>query len=260
MKAEALWQEITDPALKRWIRPGALPSPFCPGCGHGIILRAIAQAAYELDLDPKKTAFVSGIGCSGWISSPMINADTLHTTHGRPVAFATGLKLARPDLTVFVIGGDGDLLSIGGNHLIHAARRNIDLAVIMADNFNYSMTGGQLSPTTPVGARTSTSPKGNPWPPFDAARLVKAAGAKFSARYTTYHYRHLVNAIKKAVQVEGLGFVQAISHCPVHYGRRNLEGSPGEILQWFRKASVNVKRAEKMSPEELEGKIIIGEF
>ncbi len=251
---------VNDPVVREWIRAEALPTPFCAGCGHGIILRAIITACHELGLDRKKTVFVSGIGCSGWISSPMINSDTLHTTHGRPVAFATGLALARPDLTVIAIGGDGDIASIGGNHLIHAARRNINMTIIMADNMNYSMTGGQVSPTTPEGARTSTTPSGNPWPSFDVARLVKAAGAAYVARFTTYHYRHLVNAIKKAVSVQGTGFVQAISNCPIHYGRHNLEGTAADILRWYREVSVNVKKAAEMSPEELEGKITIGEF
>ena len=252
--------KVTDPVVREWIRAEALPTPFCAGCGHGIILRAIVTACHELGLDRKKTVFVSGIGCSGWISSPMINADTLHTTHGRPVAFAAGLKMARPELTVIVIGGDGDIASIGGNHLIHAARRNLDMAIIMADNMGYSMTGGQVSPTTPGGAKTSTTPKGNPWPAFDAARLVKAAGAAYVARFTTYHYRHLVNAIKKAISVQGTGFVQAISNCPIHYGRNNLEGTAADILRWYREVSVNVKKAANMTPQELEGKIIIGEF
>ena len=251
---------MTDPVISEWIRLRALPTPFCPGCGHGIILRALVNACAELGLDRKKTAFVSGIGCAGWISSPLINADTLHTTHGRAVAFATGLAMARPDLTVVVIGGDGDIASIGGNHLIHAARRNVDMAILMADNMNYSMTGGQMSPTTPRGATTSTTPQGNPWPAFDVARLVKAAGAAYVARFTTYHYRHLVNALKKAISARGTGFVHAVSNCPVHYGRRNLEGSPADILKWFRSVSVNAEKARGMSPEELEGKVIIGEF
>lgn len=240
-----------------WIRTDFFPTAFCPGCGHGIILRAIVKALDELNLEQDKVCFVSGIGCSGWIPSPYIKTDSIHTTHGRAIAFATGVKLAKPEMTVIVVGGDGDLASIGGNHLIHAARRNIDITCIMADNNNYGMTGGQYSPTTPEGAKTTTSRKGHKEPPFDVAQLVKAAGAKYVARYTIAHFPQLVNAIKKAITTQGFTFVQALSSCPTHYGRRNITADPYEYIEYFRKNSVNIKN---FRPEEHAGKITIGEF
>jgi len=240
-----------------WIRTESFPTAFCPGCGHGILLRAIVKALTELGLEQRKVVFVSGIGCSGWIPSPYIKADSIHTTHGRALAFATGVKLARPDFTVIVVGGDGDLSAIGGNHLIHAARRNIDITCIMADNNNYGMTGGQFSPTTPEGAKTTTSRRGHVEPPFDVARLVKSAGAAYVARYTVAHFPQLVNAIKKAITTPGFSFVQAISTCPTHYGRRNITSDPYEFIDFLRKNSVSLKSA---GTEEAKGKITIGEF
>ena len=240
-----------------WIRTDFFPTAFCPGCGHGIILRAIVKALDELNLEQDKVVFVSGIGCSGWIPSPYIKTDSIHTTHGRALAFATGVKLAKPELMVIVVGGDGDLVSIGGNHLIHAARRNIDITCIMADNNNYGMTGGQYSPTTPEGARTTTSRKGHKEPPFDVAELVKAAGAKYVARYTVAHFPQLVNAIKKAITTKGFSFVQAISTCPTHFGRRNVTPDPYEFIEYLKKNSINIKN---YNPEEHKSKITIGEF
>ncbi len=241
-----------------WIRTEAFPTAFCAGCGHGILLKAIAKALSELELDRNNVVFVSGIGCSGWIPSPYIKTDSIHTTHGRAIAFATGVKLAKPEFTVIVVGGDGDLCSIGGNHLIHAARRNIDITCIMADNNNYGMTGGQFSPTTPMGARTSTSRRGHREQPFDVAKMVKAAGAAYVARYTVAHFPQLVNAIKKAITTPGFSFIQAISTCPTHFGRRNVTPDPYEFIDYLRKNSINLN---KVSPEEdLTGKITIGEF
>jgi len=241
-----------------WIRTDYFPTAFCAGCGHGIILKAIAKALTELEFKREEVVFVSGIGCSGWIPSPYIKADSIHTTHGRALAFATGVKLARPDLTVIVVGGDGDIASIGGNHLIHAARRNIDITCIMADNNNYGMTGGQYSPTTPQGAKTTTSRKGHVEPPFDVAYMVRAAGASYVARYTVAHFPQLVNAIKKAITTPGFSFVQAISSCPTHFGRRNISQDPYEYLDYLKKNSVNIKNVKET--DEIRNKITIGEF
>jgi len=240
-----------------WIRTSVFPTNFCPGCGHGIILKAIAHAMSQLDIDRKKTVFVSGIGCSGWISSPYIKADTLHVTHGRAIAYATGVKLANPELTVIVIGGDGDIASIGGNHLVHAARRNIDLTVIMADNQNYGMTGGQFSPTTPAGAKTTTSPHGFQERPFDMVKLVKAAGAQYVARYTVAHFPQMVNALKKAIKTNGFAFLHFLSTCPTHFGRRNITSDPYEFIQYLRKNSISVSNATE---KDYAKKIVIGEF
>jgi 2-oxoglutarate ferredoxin oxidoreductase subunit beta len=181
-------------------------------------------------------------------------------THGRPVAFATGAKLFNPDLNVVVVGGDGDIASIGGNHLIHAARRDVDMTVICANNLIYGMTGGQLTPTTPLDAKTVTTPAGNPEPPFDLARLVAAAGASYVARYSVWHVRPLIASIKRALQHTGFSFIEALSTCPTQYGRRNENPTPIGMLRALKQNCVTVKRARKMGPEELVGKTVIGEF
>jgi 2-oxoglutarate ferredoxin oxidoreductase subunit beta len=227
---------------RQYLREEALPSPFCAGCGNGIIsnvfLKAVSDLGYE-NLD--KFAFVSGIGCGAWICSPHFNADTLHTTHGRAIAFATGLKLSRPELNVVVISGDGDIAAIGGNHLIHAARRNIDITVICSNNFVYGMTGGQVGPTTFTGDRTTTSPYGNPERPFDLARLVAAAGANYSARWTTAHPFPASRSIKIALKRNGFTFIEMLSQCPTAYGRRAKSGDPTELLKWFKSLPVRKK-------------------
>jgi len=222
----------------------------------GAILRAIDELEWDID----HMVFVSGIGCGGWIPSPHFAADTLHVTHGRPIAFATGVKTFNPDLNVVVIGGDGDIASIGGNHLIHAARRDLDITVICANNLIYGMTGGQLTPTTPEGAYTSTTPQGNPERPFDLCKLVTAAGATYVARYSVYHVRPLIKALKTALQHQGFGFVEVLSSCPTQYGRRNDLATPVQMLHGFKEACVTSKRAQRMTKEELQGKTIIGEF
>lgn len=250
----------TTESIRRMTRPETFPTPFCPGCGHGILMGAILRAVDELEWDINQTVFVSGIGCGGWIPSPHFAADTLHVTHGRPVAFATGVKTFNPDLNVVVIGGDGDIASIGGNHLIHAARRDLDITVICANNLIYGMTGGQLTPTTPVGAYTSTTPQGNPERPFDLCRLVAAAGATYVARYSVYHVRPLIKALKTALQHQGFGFVEVLSSCPTQYGRRNALATPVQMLRSFKETCVTSKRAQHMSEQELAGKVVIGEF
>jgi len=216
------------------IRREALPTPFCPGCGHGIILGALDRAISELGLDPRKLLFVSGIGCAAWIPSPHLAADTLHVTHGRPIAFATGAKLVKPELKVVVVSGDGDLAAIGGNHLIHAARRDIEMVVICANNAIYGMTGGQVSPTTPPGARTSTTPRGCRERPFDLCKLVAAAGASYVARYTVLHVRQLQRSIMRALEHPGFAFIEVISPCPTEYGRRNRLGGPEALMEHLR--------------------------
>lgn len=242
------------------IRKEVFPTPFCPGCGSGILMNALLRAMMELELNIDRTLFVSGIGCSAWIPSPHFAADTLHTLHGRALAYATGAKLSRPDLTVIVVSGDGDLSSIGGNHLIHSARRNIDITTICANNMIYGMTGGQVASTTPLRARSSTTPGGNPWPPFDLCKLVKAAGATYVARYPVSKPRLLSRAIVRGIRHEGFAFIEAISTCPTQFGRRNAMRSPVEMIRRLDEMSVSKKEAEKMSPAELEGKVVYGEF
>jgi 2-oxoglutarate ferredoxin oxidoreductase subunit beta len=228
----------------QYLREEALPSPFCPGCGNGEIINAFLKAVSDLGYeDLRKFAFVSGIGCGAWIPSPHFKADTLHTTHGRAIAFATGLKLSNPELKVVVISGDGDLAAIGGNHLIHAARRNMDLTVICSNNYIYGMTGGQVGPTTFTGDLTTTTPYGNPERPFDLARLVTAAGANYVARWTTAHPIQAARSIKTALERRGFSFIEMISQCPIAYGRRTHAGGPPEMIQWFKKFPVRKKGA-----------------
>jgi 2-oxoglutarate ferredoxin oxidoreductase subunit beta len=214
----------------------------------------------KLGLDMNKMVFACGIGCSGWIPSPLFDADTLHTTHGRPIAFATGVKLARPELNVAVFTGDGDGAAIGGNHLIHAARRNIDLKVILVNNMIYGMTGGEVSPTTPTGTRTTTTPFGNLERPFDLSRLVTAAGATYVARWTTTHVGQLVTSMTKALGKKGFSFIEVISNCPVRYGRIIGMTEPAKMMRWLRDSSIPLERTRGMTDEQLKGKFIVGEF
>jgi len=215
--------------IKDYLRLELMPHFMCPGCGHGIALRALLWAVHELGLDKNKLAVVSGIGCSGRVGA-YIDANTYHTTHGRPLAFATGLKLARPDLHVVVITGDGDCLAIGGNHLIHACRRNLDLTCLMLNNEIYGMTGGQVSPTTSIDRLTTTTPHGNAEPTFDACTLAEAAGASFVGREVTRQAPALKNLIKAAIAHEGFSFVEAISDCTEIYGRKNDLGESPEMI------------------------------
>ncbi len=198
---------------------------FCMGCGNEKVVDSLILAIDNLYGSMEGFVFLSGIGCAAWIPSPHFKADTIHTTHGRPITFATGIKLANPNLKVVVISGDGDLAGIGGNHLIHAARRNLEITVICVNNLVYGMTGGQFSPTTPRGAITKTTLKGNLEYPFDLARLVANAGASYAARWTTVHKTELQSSIEKALKKgqKGFAFIEVISPCPTQFTRRNLK-------------------------------------
>lgn len=244
--------------LRHYVRPGLLPTVFCPGCGGGTVLNCFCSAVDQLGLDPKELVMVTGIGCSSWIPSPYFLADTLHTTHGRAIAFASGVRVMRPNMKVVVIAGDGDILGIGGNHLIHAARRNMDLTVIMVNNSIYGMTGGQVAPTTPVGVRTTTTPHGNVEQPFDAAGMVAAAGASYVARWTTYHVFNLVKALKEAVSHSGFSFVEVIGQCTTSYGKAVHKVNAAQFLEEYKARSVRVSKAAKMTDEELGDKIVVG--
>jgi len=246
--------------LAGYIRPSAKTTANCPGCGNGILAQSILRAIEELGLTLDDFVFVSGIGCAAWIPSPSFYADVLHTTHGRPIAFGVGIKAALPNKRVMVISGDGDLTAIGGNHLIHAARRNIAMTVFCVNNGIYGMTGGQVAPTTPLGLTTVTTPFGNAENPFDISELVKGAGASFVARWTTYHPRQLVKTAKKAIQKKGFAFVEVLSQCPVEFGRKTGIGNAVQMLEWYKTRSVSVIRAKDMSPEELRDKIVVGEL
>jgi len=233
------------------------PNVWCAGCGIGIVLGAIIRAVDSLGLDKNDIAMVSGIGCTGRMPV-YVDFNTLHTTHGRALAFATGLKLVRPEMRVIVVMGDGDALAIGGNHFIHAARRNIGLTAIVVNNATYGMTGGQYSPTTPLGALSTTAPYGHIEPPFQIAELAQCAGAAFVARSTVYHVDELQDYIARALQKEGFSLVEAISYCHTTIGRLNRWGTAPEMMRRLKEDSITLKQAERMSPEERVGKIIRG--
>jgi 2-oxoglutarate ferredoxin oxidoreductase subunit beta len=248
------------PLRQKYTRSHIKRTTTCPGCGIGTVSQAILRAIDELQLDIDDFIFVSGIGCSAWIPSPFYNADTLHTTHGRPIAFATGVKLGLPDKHVMVVSGDGDLTAIGGNHLIHAARRNINLTVVLVNNGIYGMTGGQTAPTTPRGIKTITSPYGAMEHDFDISPMIVAAGAAYVARWTTVHPRQMTRSLKKGIQKNGFALVEAVSQCPVQYGRASKLGGAVDMLKHFKQNSIRIKKARKMDAAVLQGKIIVGEF
>ena len=233
------------------------PHVWCPGCGNGIILGALIRAIDRLGLEKDEIVLASGIGCSGRMP---VYADfnTLHTTHGRCLTFATGVKLANPALNVITVMGDGDATAIGGNHFIHAARRNLDLTAIIINNQIYGMTGGQFSPTTPYGSHASTAMYGHIEHAFSISELAVTAGASFVARATVYHARLIEDMIKKSIENGGFGVVEVISNCHIQYGKRNNMADPVTMLQWMKEHAVMVEKARKMSPEELAGKFTLG--
>lgn len=246
--------------LEEYLRPGIASTPFCPGCGHGVVMNLVLRAIDECKINMDDMLFVSGIGCAAWIPSPHFNADTLHTLHGRAIAFATGAKMFNPKLNVMVISGDGDLASIGGNHLIHGARRNIDLTVICANNMIYGMTGGQVASTSPLGSLTSTSMEGNVYRPFDLCELVLSAGARYVARFSVTQPFLLVNAIKKSLKIAGFTFIEVLSPCPTQFGRRNRYDSPADMLKTLKERCILKEDARNLSKDELVNKIVTGEF
>lgn len=246
-------------SIDDYLRQEHMPHMWCPGCGHGIVLGAVLRAIARLDLPKNDVCIVSGIGCASRAPG-YLDFNTLHTTHGRAIAFATGIKVAKPDLHVIVLTGDGDATAIGGNHLIHAARRNMGLSVICFNNAIYGMTSGQYSPMTPSGMLATTAPYGNVERNFDICRLVTAAGANYVARATTAHPRQLSTYVEHAIQTPGFAFVEALEQCPTYFGRKNKMGGPVQMLEYLKKNSVTIAAAEKMEPDDLAGKIVIGEF
>ncbi len=233
------------------------PHVWCPGCGIGILLGSLIRAIHRVGYTKDEVVMVSGIGCSGRLPV-YVDFNTLHTTHGRALTFATGVKLAKPDLKVIVIMGDGDATAIGGNHFIHAARRNVDLTAIIVNNSIYGMTGGQYSPTTPYGQRATTAVYGSVEQSFNISQLAVCAGGVFVARGTVFHARQLDGLIEKAFLKKGFSVVEVISQCQTHYGRLNKLGNHVEMMKWQRDSAVPVERAKKMSPEEMAGKFEIG--
>ncbi len=253
-------KDSRHPALKHFREdsPGT-PHLWCPGCGVGQVWHYTTRAIEELSLDEDKVLWVGGSGCTGRMCTYW-HKDFFHTLHGRALSFATGVKLARPELTVLVHSGDGECVAIGGNHLIHAARRNVDITLIAVNNFNYGMTGGQFSPTTPTNVYTATSPFGNPEEAFNLSGLMREAGATYIARWTTVHARQVINAIKKGIQNKGFSFIEILAQCPTQYGRRNKLGGAVQMMEWLKANSILKEKAEKMSSEELKGKFILGEL
>ncbi|GHV31737.1 2-oxoacid ferredoxin oxidoreductase subunit beta [Synergistales bacterium] len=245
--------------VMKWLRSQYMPHIWCPGCGHGVIMHALLRALCALDKDPDKTVISSGIGCSSRLPG-YVDTCTLHTAHGRSLAFATGVKLADPELTVVDVMGDGDCTAIGGNHFIHACRRNIGICAIVMNNNIYGMTGGQASPTTPPGAFATTAPYGAIDPPFDVCHLAIGAGATFVARATIAQPTMCENLIKKGIQHDGFSVIEIVTHCHTQFGRKNKRKEPIENYNFFKDNSVMKAKADSMSPEELKGKIVIGEL
>jgi 2-oxoglutarate/2-oxoacid ferredoxin oxidoreductase subunit beta len=233
------------------------PNVWCPGCGIGIVMGALIRAIDRMGLEKDNVALVSGIGCTGRMPVYM-DFNTMHTTHGRALAFATGLKLAQPTLKVIVIMGDGDALAIGGNHFIHAARRNMDLTAIVVNNNIYGMTGGQCSPTTPLDSRATTAPYGNVEPPMPVGSLAVAAGASFVASTTVYHAVEMDRLIEQAIGKDGFRLVEISSYCHTTFGRVNKLGSAVDMMRALKENSITISAAQKRPSEESEGKILRG--
>ncbi len=233
------------------------PHVWCPGCGNGIVLGSIIRAIEQLKLKKNDVVFASGIGCSSRMPT-YVDFNTLHTTHGRALTFATGIKLAKPSLNVITVMGDGDATAIGGNHFIHAARRNLDLTAIIINNQIYGMTGGQASPTTPYGAKSTTSSFSNIEHAFSIAELAVAAGASFVARGTVYHVVQLDKLIEKGIRKKGFSVVEIMSNCHIQFGRRNKMGDPVTMLNWFKDNAVSAKNGSSMPPDSLHDKFTIG--
>ena len=233
------------------------PHVWCPGCGIGIVLASLIRAIDGLGLAKDDLVLASGIGCSGRLPA-YVDFNTLHTTHGRALTFSTGIKLAKPSLNVITVMGDGDATAIGGNHFIHAARRNLNLTAIIINNQIYGMTGGQYSPTTPYGSNSTTSSYGHIEHAFSIADLAVTAGASYVARGTVYHVPALDKLISKGIEKEGFSVIEIMTNCHTQYGRRNEMSDPVTMMKWFKEHAVTTKRAKKMSPDELRDKFSIG--
>lgn len=243
--------------VEQYLHTERLPHIWCPGCGGGIVTSAFLRAALELDLKRQDTVVVGGIGCSSRAVG-YLDFGTVHSLHGRALAFATGIKMARPDFTVVVITGDGDGAAIGGNHLIHAARRNIDLTVILFNNQIYGMTGGQVSPLTSADNIAATAPYGHVERAFDLCRLVEAAGATYVARGVAAGPVQLERLIRDGITHKGFSFIEAISQCPTEFGKRNAPKGQVAMLEDQKARAVTIAKAAKLPPEELEGRIVTG--
>ena len=249
--------EVTKLIHKYLRHDKKFPHVWCPGCGIGIMLGALIRAIDRIGFGKDEVVLISGIGCSGRLPV-YVDFNTLHTTHGRALTFATGVKLAKPSLKVIVIMGDGDAVAIGGNHFIHAARRNIDVTSIILNNSIYGMTGGQYSPTTPYGMKSSTTVYSNIEQDFKISELAITAGAVFVGRGTVYQAKLLDGLIEKAILKPGFSVVEVIAHCHTQYGRQNRLGTAVEMMEWQRDHAVTIEKAAAMKPEELQDQIVIG--
>jgi 2-oxoglutarate ferredoxin oxidoreductase subunit beta len=246
-------------AIKDYIRERFFPHMWCQGCGHGIVLNSLLRSVEQLGMSKNEIVMVSGIGCSSRISG-YVDFHSLHTLHGRALAFATGVKLSKPELNVIVPMGDGDALAIGGNHFIHAARRNIDMTALIMNNRIYGMTGGQFSPLTGYGCQASTSPFGNIDHEFDIVELSKAAGASFVARTTVYHAKQLTEIIREAILHEGFSVVEILTQCPTYFGRKNKIGGAVEMMEWFKTNTTPIgSKAKQEKPSLIERGVFVRE-
>jgi 2-oxoglutarate ferredoxin oxidoreductase subunit beta len=244
-------------ATKDYIRERFFPHIWCPGCGHGTVLNSLVRAIEKLGLSKNEIVMVSGIGCSARISG-YVDFHSLHTLHGRALAFATGVKMSRPKLNLIVPMGDGDALAIGGNHFIHAARRNIDITAIVMNNRTYGMTGGQFSPLSGYGTIATTAPYTNIDHDFDTVELAKAAGATFVARTTTYHATQITDILQKAIRHKGFSVVEILSQCPTYFGRRNKMGSAVDMVEQYKETTTPIgSKAKKANPDLMERGIFV---
>lgn len=258
-EAIAVPPDLENPVMP-YLRKERIPHIWCPGCGIGTTVNCFARALTESGLDLNKVAICSGIGCTGRVAG-YLRLDSFHTTHGRPIAFATGLKLANPKLKVVVYSGDGDIFAIGGNHFVHAARRNMDITVICVNNHTYGMTGGQVAPTTPIGASQTTMPYGNFEPPFNLPHLADACGAVYVARWTVYHVRQLARSMKEALLKTGFSFIEVLAPCPTLYSRRNRLGDGVDQVKYYKEKSTIKHGADtKDVGLTFQGDIIVGKF
>ena len=244
-------------SVKAYLRERFMPHIWCPGCGHGTIMNNLVRAIDTMGLKKNEVVMVTGIGCSSRISG-YLDFHTLHTIHGRALAFATGVKLARPELTLIVPMGDGDALAIGGNHFIHAARRNIDITAVIMNNSIYGMTGGQFSPLSGYGKLATTAPYGNIYESFDIVELARGAGASFVARATTYHVASMKEILEKAIKHKGFSVVEILSQCPTYFGRKNRAGSAVDMMESFKKNTTPIgSKAKKENPNLIERGIFV---
>lgn len=251
--------DSTKPVMP-YLRQERIPHIWCPSCGIGTTVNCFTRALTESGMDLDQIAVVSGIGCTGRVAG-YLNLDSFHTTHGRAIPFATGLKLANPKLKVVVYSGDGDLTAIGGNHFMHAARRNMDLMVVCVNNFTYGMTGGQVAPTTPLGATQTTMPFGNFEQPFNLPFLADACGAVYVARWTVFHVRQLAKAMLEGLRKKGFVFIEVLSPCPTLYLRRNKRGDGIDELKYYKQNSIMKNGADtKEVGLTFDGKIVVGKF